>query len=269
MPRDHHRTNGRRSYAALLSTCALAACAGRPSAPATPADPAVAQAGAPDAWEEARRRGVDFRALGQEPGWLLDVDEGGEMRFLGDYGQTRVAARTPAAERAPGGGFTLRTDALTAEVVPADCRDAMSGAAYPYAVTVRQGGRVHRGCGRLLAAAEPTDVHWRLVQLGSSPAVATSGATPPSLRLDGAAARASGSTGCNQFGGSFTRDGEQLRFGPLATTRRACTDPALERQETIYLRVLASTDGARVAGDTLVLLSGGAPAARFAAERFR
>lgn len=278
MTRDDRRTIERRgcrhvrARAALVAAAMLAGCAGGRAAPATPppSTPSTPMQGdAPDAWDEARRRGVDFRAVGQEPGWLLDVDEGGELRYVGDYGETRVTARTPPAERGANGLLTLRAGELVVEIAPGDCRDAMSGAAYPYAVTVRRGGRELRGCGRMLASTEVTGVHWRLVQLGSSPAVTTSGATPPYLRLDADSARAVGSTGCNQFGGPFARDGERLRLGPLATTRRACTDPVLARQETIYVRVLESTDGARVERDTLVLLSGGAPAARFAAERFR
>src|SRR5688572_27332616 len=30
----------------------------------------------PDPWREARGRGIDFRAIGQEPGWYLEIDDG-------------------------------------------------------------------------------------------------------------------------------------------------------------------------------------------------
>jgi len=42
--------------------------------------------------------------------------------------------------------------------------------------------------------------------------------------------RVSGSTGCNRYTAVATRDGAALRFGQLATTRRACV-PALMDQE--------------------------------------
>ena len=34
--------------------------------------------------------------------------------------------------------------------------------------------------------------------------------------------RVSGSGGCNRLAGTYTASGEQLAFGPLATTRMAC-----------------------------------------------
>ncbi|HEY6362032.1 MAG TPA: MliC family protein [Vicinamibacterales bacterium] len=33
-----------------------------------------------DPWQEARDRGVDFRAVGQEPGWHLEIDDGESIR---------------------------------------------------------------------------------------------------------------------------------------------------------------------------------------------
>ena len=35
--------------------------------------------------------------------------------------------------------------------------------------------------------------------------------------------RVSGFAGCNGFNGAYTRDGDRLSIGPLATTRKACT----------------------------------------------
>ncbi len=50
-----------------------------------------------------------------------------------------------------------------------------------------------------------------------------------------------GTAGCNQFNGGYTVAGEDLTFGPLATTRKACADPAVGQQETDYLAALAAT----------------------------
>jgi heat shock protein HslJ len=66
---------------------------------------------------------------------------------------------------------------------------------------------------------------------------------------------ASGSAGCNNFNGGFTVDGQQLTFGPLATTRKACADPAIGQQETDYLAALASTRTFSSTSSMLTLLA--------------
>lgn len=53
----------------------------------------------------------------------------------------------------------------------------------------------------------------------------------------GADGRVSGSTGCNNFNGSYTQNASGLKIGALATTRRACA-PALINQEVAFLKVM-------------------------------
>lgn len=104
--------------------------------------------------DAARLLGFDFRALGQEPGWLLDVDLDRQLRWVGDYGVVRFA--TPAPEvmeetdssrvwRAAGDGREI-----VVTVVDRPCRDAMSGQPFTHTVTVEVGGDVLDGCGRWL-----------------------------------------------------------------------------------------------------------------------
>jgi len=110
---------------------------------------------------------------------------------------------------------------------------------------------------------------WTLVDFGSTQARPIGpGAGGPTLRLDAAQKRASGNTGCNQYSGDYTLGGSTLRFGTLVSTRRACTDEALNRQEAAFLRVLGETAAYSISGDTL-LLSGttGSVAARLVATR--
>lgn len=49
--------------------------------------------------------------------------------------------------------------------------------------------------------------------------------------------RAYGSTGCNHWYAAYTRDGRQIRFSELGSTRKACP-PALAEQEQRYLSLL-------------------------------
>jgi len=106
---------------------------------------------------------------------------------------------------------------------------------------------------------------WRLVELGGRPA-RPAGSDAPNLRLDAAQKRAGGNTGCNSYGGGYELSGESLRFGALASTRRACTDEALNAQEAAFLGALDSTRTWRVTGDTLVLSGESGVVAQFEAQ---
>ena len=110
---------------------------------------------------------------------------------------------------------------------------------------------------------------WRLAEVGGRPARVVGGAAAPSLRLDGAEDRASGNSGCNGFSGPYVLQGASLRLGPLASTRRACTDEEMNRQETALFQALESTRTWRVTGDTLVLSGDAGPVARFTAGAAR
>jgi heat shock protein HslJ/uncharacterized membrane protein len=105
-------------------------------------------------FELARDR--DFRAIGQEPGWQLEIRTGSEMRFTYDYG--KGSAVTPAARAqldARTGTRTLHATSeandLRVEIVPVRCEDSMSGKPFPATVTVTLNDRGFRGCGENLA----------------------------------------------------------------------------------------------------------------------
>lgn len=102
------------------------------------------------------RRDRDFRAVGQEPGWQLEMRMGAEIRLTYDYG--KGTAVTPAARveldsssgtrtyHAVSGGNDLRV-----VIVPVRCEDSMSGRPFAATVTVTLNGRAFRGCGEELA----------------------------------------------------------------------------------------------------------------------
>ncbi|MEM9303574.1 MAG: hypothetical protein AAGE01_15760 [Pseudomonadota bacterium] len=102
-------------------------------------------------WEGAKLRGVSFRAVGQEPGWLLEIRNGERIDFSFDYGQRTL--RVPATE--PDDDTSTRTSRfvswpleITIEGRP--CGDAMSGEAFDTTVVVRLAERTFQGCGRPL-----------------------------------------------------------------------------------------------------------------------
>jgi uncharacterized membrane protein len=120
-------------------------------------DAAAAASAAPTlqsmpSWENARSTGVDFRAVGQEPGWMLDLYADGRANLVWDYGDKGAAFAGLAISHpqegstqydASGAGHALR---VVTQRFP--CQDAMSGEAYPARVTVTIDGRALEGCGK-------------------------------------------------------------------------------------------------------------------------
>jgi heat shock protein HslJ len=66
--------------------------------------------------------------------------------------------------------------------------------------------------------------------------------------------RISGNAGCNTFSGPYIRDDAILRIGEVMSTRRACVDERLQRQEARVLNVLrGETHLRRERDDTISL----------------
>jgi len=67
----------------------------------------------------------------------------------------------------------------------------------------------------------------------------------------------SGSGGCNRITGSYQRTGASVKIGPLAATRRACTDATRTQVESSFLAALQGTTHYSVVGSDLLLIDGG------------
>lgn len=101
---------------------------------------------------DARARGATFRAIGQEPGWMLTITPNAQVQFTYAYGEREVTMPTPAPiedDSARHTTYRARTDAhdLRVTIENATCTDAMSGALFPTTVTVTLDGTAYRGCG--------------------------------------------------------------------------------------------------------------------------
>lgn len=71
-----------------------------------------------------------------------------------------------------------------------------------------------------------------------------------SFKPDGVVA---GNSGCNQFTGSYSNKFEEISFGPLATTRKACV-PAVMDLEQRFLKTIGSATGVSAHHLVMVLL---------------
>jgi uncharacterized membrane protein/membrane-bound inhibitor of C-type lysozyme len=113
-------------------------------------------------WEDARIRGVDYRAVGNEPGWHLEIVENGRTVFVGDYGATQLEFATPVPRRAHDGSrhFAWHDGAQRFEATlrEARCHDTMADISYALTVTVEWNGRTLAGCGQALAVEAVPEV---------------------------------------------------------------------------------------------------------------
>lgn len=270
--RQHGREARRFCTASLLSVITVVAfgCTSGPIQEAdTPGPGTDTPERAATPWEQARLSGVEFRAIGQEPGWNLDIDQGREIRYVGDYGNTRVTVPTPEPDIDSAGTivYHAQTAAHDLRVVIREtpCQDTMSGEEFTHSVTVMVGGREVQGCGRVLMTGELTNTYWQLVSLGGAPVLGNSPQREPHIRLVETEQRVTGSTGCNLMFGQYALDGRRLRFSNLGSTRMACVDQALAQQEQRFTQMLELADSAGVARDTLTLFAGDRELARFRA----
>lgn len=105
-------------------------------------------------WVDARARGATFRAVGQEPGWHIEV-HAERLVMVYQYGERQVVVPNPglvADPDLPVRRWHAITEAHDLLLVVEDraCTDVMSGAMYPLTAAVTLDGRNYSGCGRKL-----------------------------------------------------------------------------------------------------------------------
>lgn len=105
-------------------------------------------------WEDAKLDGVDFRALGNEPGWIVDVYAGDRFDVQWRYGE-RTADLPYVDPDIPDDSTTIfRSETADHSLVmtlrAGGCTDSMSGIAFPFSVSIEIDGSEYTGCGRPL-----------------------------------------------------------------------------------------------------------------------
>ena len=102
-------------------------------------------------WEKAKLDGVDFRAVGNEPPWIMEIQHQARIVLITGYDALREEFPLPPAmeDRA---SRTTRWNAggLVIEITVRPCHDSMSGEAFESQVTITRAGTILRGCGRPL-----------------------------------------------------------------------------------------------------------------------
>jgi putative lipoprotein len=105
--------------------------------------------------EDARARGVVYRALGNEPGWTLEIGPASKLSWTTNYGQDRYDFEQSQATTMPDGTgvYTAQKDAVTLKATVKAERCVDDGEVeYDHVVTVESGGQTYHGCGTRLNA---------------------------------------------------------------------------------------------------------------------
>lgn len=96
---------------------------------------------------------VHFHAVGQEPGWTMDIATGRDVEVIADYGAKTATFKAPARLALEGTSNFAVADgksSLAVSIVKKRCEDTMSGKPYAYAVTMTLDRKRYEGCGEVL-----------------------------------------------------------------------------------------------------------------------
>ena len=105
-------------------------------------------------WAQAKARGMAFRGIGTEPGWMVEVGAGETPALHAelDYGERKVdVARAQMLSGLLGYAGTSTTGAPVRLLLERKaCSDGMSDEAYPVEARLEVGDKAYTGCGRFL-----------------------------------------------------------------------------------------------------------------------
>ncbi|KEQ12813.1 hypothetical protein GZ77_20375 [Endozoicomonas montiporae] len=110
-------------------------------------------------WEDARYRGADFIAMGNEPGWKLELSRQGDMLYIGDYGTVSFRIATPKSSHANKSPLVFAAKdaehSLWLSIEDKPCVDTMKGDRFDVSVSLVVDGRPLTGCGMILNPLYP------------------------------------------------------------------------------------------------------------------
>jgi len=119
-------------FSFLVGCCfMLIACDGTPTAKTQTVDP----------WVKAAQNGVEFRGIGNEPPWIVELSAGKMVLWTG-YDKNRT--EQPYAIN----GLSYYTQDYTITKGVGPCQDSMSDENFAYRVTIQSEHQTLNGCGR-------------------------------------------------------------------------------------------------------------------------
>ena len=93
---------------------------------------------------------------------------------------------------------------------------------------------------------------WKLIAYGPVDSPAPAVPDVEAILSFGADGTLTGNTGCNQIGGEYKVEGDQIAFDSIVSTLIACPDLQMAQEETM-LQVLTDTATFKIEGNTLTI----------------
>lgn len=106
-------------------------------------------------WEHAKLNGVDFRAVGNEPGWYLEISNKNRISLVTDYGQSKylfedASINSSSAKRETRYHAAIEGHSLEIVLIGKTCQDTMADEQYETSVIINLDGTELKGCGKAL-----------------------------------------------------------------------------------------------------------------------
>lgn len=174
---------------------------------------------------ETENSEVDFRGLGHEPFWSLDISWASSYRVIFAGDSVEGTLKNPEII-----GDTIvfteisETAQTTIRIWPEASIHPASGQLFPWRVTlVHQGERFNGNGDFFKNNPHAINGEWHLTdyQLDTE---YDFDMKEPAITFNTAEMRCYGNDGCNSFNGSFEISGSEIRFGALAATKMACAN---------------------------------------------
>lgn len=194
---------------------------------------------------------VPYKAQGNEPGWMVKIDQE-TIEVQTNYGENKVMTPRPQPQPYKGGyKYHAQTEAHIAivDIRRKLCYDDMSGRPHPNSVTLTLDGKVFKGCGGDPATLL-TDREWVVEDIAGQGIIDNSRVTI-SFDEEG---RAFGSASCNNYNAAYQLTGENLTFKAPMSTLMACA-PALLDQEQKFLKLLPQINRYNIDGQGALILT--------------
>ena len=94
--------------------------------------------------------------------------------------------------------------------------------------------------------------NWKLTSYGSTDVMASALADVEAGLTFNKDGTVTGTSGCNEFGGGYTVEGDQITFREIVSTLKLCDTPLMEQEEAMQ-QVLTETASYRMEGNTLTI----------------
>ena len=179
---------------------------------------------------------MKFYIRGNEPGWMIDIYTDGRIQFstMSDRKLNFESNISDAKmeERARMKTYTFHEPKASLIMIGEKCEDNMSGEKFTHQVTFNIDGKTFQGCGMVVPDLRLNDIFvFESLTGARGEAIQMKFEEKPYIEFNIDQMKIFGFGGCNDYGGNFEFEEEEIKMGPLMTSRKAC--PGLSEPELI------------------------------------